>query len=308
MKIEMVKFQKPYIANKYINIYMPAAGIYKGPDSDCFKSGNDYKNWIANDFTIIKGTDKKWHIFGITHPSPQDFINQYEFDDRHIHDAEWQLFHAVSASENLKDCLYEGSFADCTKILYPQERPGQENECWAPCIVKKENKYIIIYSPHFMRMSSSNDLYHWQNEGLLFEGNAMMRDPFVYYENGLYFMIYTEEDLMIRTSYNFKDWSIPKILQKSPFHNCAQESPCLFKKDGIYYLMWCIYDGLNGSYDNRTFIYASETIDGFDGISPIAMLKGHASEIITDENGDYYILSAFYPQNGVNIAKVEWEF
>ena len=70
--------------------------------------------------------------------------------------------------------------------------------------------------------------------------------------------------------------------------------------------MWCIYDGQNGCYDNRTYIFAANSLNEFTGKAPIAMLKGHAPEIIS-ENGQDYIVSVYYPQNGLNIAKIMWE-
>ena len=85
------------------------------------------------------------------------------------------------------------------------------------------------------------------------------------------------------------------------------ESPCLIKRDGLYYLLWCIHDGQNGCYDNRTYVFASETLDGFDGRAPLAMLKGHAPELIC-EDGEWYIVSVHYPVNGLSIAPIRWEY
>ncbi len=307
MMINLVKYKKPYIVSDYTNVYSPPSDTYKGIDSLCFKHNTFYKDWISNDFTVIKGLDKKWHMIGITHPTPDGFKDDFEFDMDTIHDAEWQLFHCISENEFLKDNLHKEAFIDQPKILHPQDRPGEEKECWAPCLLLKDEKYHLIYSPHHMRLATSSDLSEWKVEGSIFQGNPMMRDPFVYFENSMYYMIYVEDHLYVRTSKDLFNWSEPKLFQKNPYKNASQESPFLFKKDGVYYLVWCIYDGLNGCYDNRTFVFASKSLDGFDGISPITMLKAHASEMVKDEDVEYYIFSAFYPYNGVNIAKIEWE-
>ncbi|MHB1454084.1 MAG: glycoside hydrolase family protein [Saccharofermentanales bacterium] len=307
MITENVRYSAPFISGEYVNVYQPTADTYKGPDSICFKNSTFYEKWVANDFSMVKGPDNRWHMIGITHPSPDGFINGFEFDGRTLHDAEWQLFHSVGMHEELKDNLYKESFIDQSKILYPQDRPGEQNECWAPCVLRKDSKYHLFYSPKSMRLAVSPDLFHWDIMGTLFEGSPMMRDPFIYYEDSIYHMIYVEDHLYVRTSSDLQEWSEPRLFQKSPFIHAAQESPFLFKKDDVYYLIWCLHDGLNGCYDNRTFVYCNKSLDGFDGISPITMLKAHAPEIIQDEDGQYYIFSAYYPYNGVNIARLEWE-
>lgn len=132
-------------------------------------------------------------------------------------------------------------------------------------------------------------------------------DPYVFYEDGIYTMVYVTENLYYRTSSDLLHWSDERLFQANPFCSSAsQESPCLFKKHGRYYLTWCIYDGQNGCYDNRTYVFAANSLTEFSGKTPIAMLKGHAPEIVS-ENGQDYILSVYYPENGLNIAKIQWE-
>lgn len=308
MRMDCIKIKKPYISGEYANVYNPPPDTYKGIDSICFKKDGFYEKWTANDFTVIKGMDDKWHIIGITHPSPDGFEDEFSFDTDTVHDAEWQLFHCVSKNSLLKDNIFNGAFIDQQKILYPQDRIGEPNECWAPCVLFKDYRYYLFYSPKYMRLAKSNNLFDWDIMGSVFEGSSNMRDPFIYYEASVYYMIYVEDNLYMRTSTNLFDWSERKLFQKCPYPGASQESPFVFKKDNIYYLSWCIYDGFNGCYDNRTFVFASETLDGFDGKAPITMLKSHASEIIMDEDGEYYIFSAYYPYNGVNVAKIEWEY
>lgn len=64
--------------------------------------------------------------------------------------------------------------------------------------------------------------------------------------------------------------------------------------------------GRNGCYDYRTFVFASETIDGFGKSAPITMLNAHAPEFVCDANGDWYMLSVFYPENGISAFKIKW--
>ena len=102
------------------------------------------------------------------------------------------------------------------------------------------------------------------------------------------------------------EWSDEIIMQTMPFATGSIESPFFMKKDDIYYLFWSIFDDTNGCYDNRTFVFASETIDGFNEKAPLTILKAHAPEIVCDGNGEYYLLSVFYPNNGISAVKLKW--
>ena len=302
MKTEKIKV--PYIKGEYRNVYIPAGDVYRGIDTEHFKNGNYYGEWITNDFTILKGTDGIYHAYGITHPRTPGFKNAFDYEGN-VHEAENQLFH-VSFSGTLKELYENGQFTEHEKVLYPQER-YLHPECWAPCMVKKADACHIFWSPQKMQKATTKDMFCFSvEEGFLFEGNPWMRDPYIFEENGTYYMFYLDEHLMVRTSVDLKHWSEAQPVQKMPFAKGAQESPCVIKRHGYYYLLWCIYDGTNGCYDERTYVFASKTLVGFAEATPITMLKGHAPEII-EENGEDYILSVFYPNNGLNIAKIEWE-
>ena len=91
----------------------------------------------------------------------------------------------------------------------------------------------------------------------------------------------------------------------NPYVCAESESPFLWKKDGIYYLIWSIYDSRNGCYDERAFVFAADTLDGLKGVAPLTILPGHAPEIVQGADVDY-ILSVFYPENGVSAARLRW--
>lgn len=296
----------PYISSAYRNVYSPGADVYRGINTPSFQSGAAYDHWIANDFTVIKGADNCWHAYGIIHPKPPAFLDDFHFSGD-VHEAENQLFHCTFHG-SLEELYCGGHFTEQEKILYPQSRPGERPECWAPCIVSKDGSYYLFYTPETVRVAQTSDMYHFScRPNGVFRGAYSLRDPYVFYEDGIYTMVYVTENLYYRTSPDLLHWSGEKLFQANPFGpGASQESPCLFKKHGMYYLMWCIYDGQNGCYDNRTYVFASNSLTGFSGKAPIAMLKGHAPEIVS-ENGQDYILSVYYPENGLNIAKIQWE-
>lgn len=90
------------------------------------------------------------------------------------------------------------------------------------------------------------------------------------------------------------------------------------KRNDTFYLFWCLwdsagsgdklpalYDGHNPStYDYRTYVYASNTPTNFNNRAPVAELLAHAPEIIQDEEDDFFISSADYPNSGINLAKL----
>mgnify|MGYP000868259206 CR=1 FL=1 len=300
------KIKVPVITTPYRTVYVPGPDTYKGIDTPSFRYGERYDTWIANDFTIVKAYDGCWHAFGIIHPKPPAFTDDFNYSGD-VHEAEYQLFHCVF--EGTLEALYSGgSFTEKEKVLYPQSRPGEAPECWAPCIIEKDKTYYMYYTPETVRLVTTKDLYNFSPYGKgLFSGLYSLRDPYIFFENGNYIMIYVNGDLCCRSSADLIHWDEEKLFQKNPFgENSAQESPCLLKRHGMYYLIWCIHDGQNGCYDNRSFVFASESLDGFTGKAPVAMFKAHAPEIVS-ENGQDYIISVYYPENGLSIAKVSWE-
>ena len=78
------------------------------------------------------------------------------------------------------------------------------------------------------------------------------------------------------------------------------------KRHGMYYLFWSICDGRCGCYDWRTFVFGGKTFDKIDLHAPLTMLRGHAVEIVQDNAGTDYLLSVYYPNNGISAVKLKW--
>lgn len=45
----------PFRASEYVRIYTPLPDIYNGVDTEHFRSGMRYKDWITNDFSYSNG-------------------------------------------------------------------------------------------------------------------------------------------------------------------------------------------------------------------------------------------------------------
>ena len=87
--LEKAKQQKEYfvpvIDGDYVHIYDPQGDVFTGPDTKDLKAGENYPLWQPNDHCFIKGPDKRWHSFGITHPAsaPGQSRHQGEFASFH---------------------------------------------------------------------------------------------------------------------------------------------------------------------------------------------------------------------------------
>jgi len=299
----------PKISGPYIHVYNPGADVFPGPDSEHFKTGQSYIDWVPNDHAILKGADGCWHALGITHPQPPGYNPPHY--GRGVHEAEWLLFHAVAPAGKLKAQLKNGVWHDARKVLTPAERPGEPRECYAPFILRKDGLYHMIYGPDPLRMATSPDLYNWKPAGALFAQAGGARDPGVIFHDGRYILFYvTGNAILARTSSDLRNWSTNAVEIFRMRRGGDPESPSLVEHDGLFYLFWCLWDATdaaNGAYDQRTFVFRSANPLDFHHAPCVAELQAHAPEIFRDEDGDWFISSAEWPKRGVSIAPLAWE-
>lgn len=302
--IRYPRFPVPRIDGGYVRIYEPGPDTYLGPDTESFRHGARYSEWIANDFSVMRDGGK-WILTGITHPRPKGFVSAYEHGPD-THEAEYQLFRA-EAEGTFASLMRPGSFTDCEKILWPCQRPDEKPECHAPHLLKRGSTYGVIYGPEVMRLAETDDWKRWSIRRLFSCDMPSARDPFLFEEDGVYRLIYTMGGaIRYRESTDLAHFSEERILQEKLLLLGEPESPVLFRRRGIYYLAWSIYDGRNGSYDERAFVFAGRTLDELRRAAPVTLLRGHAPEFVF-EGDDSYILSVFYPENGVSAARLAWD-
>jgi beta-fructofuranosidase len=297
----------PHIRSEYIPVYRPRPAVFSGPDSPSFQAGKLYEQWVPNDFAVIRGEDG-WHILGITHPLPPG-LTACGYDPATVHEAEWQLFHAVSATPNLRDSLTAGGFAQRDMALCPRDRPGEPKEIHAPIIWRVGSEYVMLYGPDPFRIAVSRDLYRWSPRGEVF-GNGYGRDPNILYRDGVYHAVYLSRGgLCMRDSADMRNYGKERRILAMP-EGTEAESPILKYIGGYYYLLYCIFnpnDLVNGAYDYRTFVHAARTIEALEGSQPVAQLDAHAPELFQGEDGTWYIGSAEWPTRGISIAELEWK-
>lgn len=255
----------------------------------------------------------KWHLIGITHPCPEWFREPESIPPASawVHEAEWQLFHAVSTGETLVDSLKPGNFRQEPQVLPASDRPGERPEIWAPICWKVNDEYVLLYAPDPLRYAVSKDLYQWKLCGTAFVCNEdHARDPNIMEKDGVYTVVYIQKNtLYIRESRDLRTYSEPRAIFECP-KGVSPESPILKYIDGCYYLIYCIYnhkDRVNGPYDYRTYVHAAKTLEELYDSPKVATLRAHAPELFQDEQGDWYIASAEWPYRGISIAPIGWK-
>ena len=297
------KIRVPRIEGSYVHIYQPAGDVFPGPDVAGLRAGQYYPEWVPNDHCFIKSPDGSWHAFGITHPrTPLD----------QIHAGENLSFHAIAPPGNLADVMREGAWKDLPKVLPPSERPDEIEANHAPYIVPKDGLYHMIYGPAPLRYATSKDLHEWTPKGPLTNAPAG-RDPSVIYWDGAYhILVCGRHEVLMARSEDLVTCTQTRRILKMP-DGVDAESPSIVRYNDTFYLFVCGWDGnwdrkeLTGAYQHVTYVYQSDDPYVFDADKLVTRLESHAPEVFQDENGDWYISSAQWPQRGVSIARLIWE-
>ena len=292
----------PEIASDYVLIYQPQSDVYSGLSTENYVSGQVYKTWQPNDHTFVKAPDGRWHCIGITRPD--------DVMEDGVHEASGFLFHARAPKGGFQEACRPKTWIDQPKI----QLRG------APHCMEIDGLFHLINSANDHLVST--DLYNWQEkEKLAIQREKETRDPNVLYWDGTYYLVRcNNRTVNLVTSTDFEHWTEPVDIFTAPEESWQCESPTLLRYKGNFYLFWCLWDRSPDreklptlykghtpwAYDYRTFVYVSDTPSNFNGREPVALLKAHAPEIIADEDGNYYISSADYPQRGVNVAKLRW--
>jgi len=295
--------ETPHVSGDYIHIYDPAGDVFPGPDTKDLKSGSFYPSWQPNDHCFIKGGDKRWHSFGITHPTSETGQSR--------HQGEFLSFHAVSGKETFAGSLKDRSWIDKPKVLAPQQRPGESAANHAPTIVKQGDVYKMVYGPAPFRMATSPDLYDWTPVGPMAVNEKSGRDPSLSLIGDTYYLVYCAgNSVQAATSRDLQTWSQPVEIFRPEIASYQCESPTLVKRKGQFYLFWCLWDTAdkNGNgYGNRSFVYSSDDPLDFQKRPLLTELQTHAPEVFQDEKGDWFISSAQYPSRGISVAKLIWK-
>lgn len=264
-----------------------------------------FGNYI-NDHSLIKASDGKWHLFGITSFTCQPCDERY-------------FAHAV------------GESLDCEMTEFkPVINKG--TLAWAPGVIEKDGYYYMFYGPSPTSLAVSPDMYEWFGTNIFMKNEPIMgahRDHFVLKLSDDSYLMYVvgiherRGAVSCFSSSDLQTWSFEGFAltsgENAPLKPAwgAMESPFVVKKDGKYYLFVTYTDCKKDNYCN-TMVFCSEdpknfgVYDGENGKRPITFLNVHAPEII-EENGRCYITTCGwrgYPnpfEGSVSIAPLDWK-
>jgi hypothetical protein len=258
--------------------------------------------WCVNDHTFVQGPDKTWHLFGITHPKPL----VWDKDPGH------RLAHATA--KTLLQAPWEAQPPAVTRDWDKY----REYLLWAPYVLRHEGTYYMFvcvgdkdthrYRIHLL---TSPDLKTWTRS----PDNPMVvdgfdgRDPFVMRVGDQWVLYYTANStpdggnhlVACVTSKDLVHWADRKVVFTHPRAGSfggPTESPFVVRRGDNYYLFVC---------DNEwTDVYLSHDPFHWEFAQKATRIQSHASEIIRDADGKWYISHAGWTGGPLRLAPLLW--
>ena len=265
--------------------------------------------WYTNDHCFIKGSDNKWHAYGIIGHKP---IDPWK--------GETKFFHIST------DSLTSNHWEDHDYALKAKE--GVEKVLWAPHIFLEDGIYNMFYNAGNLHENAANfaswgtlhkavstDMFSWKRHEFnpLFSGPGHARDSFLMKYKEKYFYYYTgtvnsvdlRSTVMLRTGSDLAHWSGPRIVHIEPPYGHwggNTESPVVINYMGKFYLFICY-----ASEYNRILVYWSNDPTDFPKENFLCELNAHAPEIIDGREKGWFISNTGWDKKGLFLASLIWE-
>jgi predicted GH43/DUF377 family glycosyl hydrolase len=257
--------------------------------------------WCLNDHTFVKGSDKRWHMFGITHVKPFNFAK----------DPGRNLAHATANRLTLSPWKKE-PFALTADLQYG------EHFFWAPHVVRVDKTYHMFVCAgasegHEYRLHhlTSKDLRKWERDSknpILIDGFDA-RDPMLLRDGERWILYYTANSkpdggnhiVAAVTSTDLVNWSERKVVFTHPRAGTfagPTESPFVVRRGPRYYLFVTDNDVVHA--------YASEDPLKWDFSREVGSFEGHACEVVRDEKGNWFISHVGWMNGGLSLAPLNW--
>ncbi len=299
----------PAITGNWIHIFDPNESRF--PDRQARSTRG---KWYTKDHAIVRGPDGSWHGYGIIGYKRAGLPWPWKIEK--------QLFH-ITSPQLAAGCWQEHPYA-----LHADPGAG-ERFTWAPHAIVNGKEWVMFYAVGNLRPLSyllpsvgnihvafSTNGFDWtrypENPVVMDWGYA--RDPMVLFHDGTYYLYYTtsrgdndfHSSVAVRKSKDLRAWSGRKIVHVQPhakgwFAGNA-ESPFVVHKDGLFYLFVCV--ALDGY--NLTRVYWSRSPEAFPVSQHACDLQSHASEVIVDEHGSWFITNTGWDKKGLFIAPLRW--
>jgi beta-xylosidase len=258
--------------------------------------------WCINDHTFIRGPDKKWHVFGITHVLPLDFFK----------DPGKQLLHATA------DTLTQSPWKKEPFAVTADWDTFGESFLWAPHVIRHQDLYYMfvcvgnkVGHQYKIHLLTSKDLWHWERSPanpLLIDGFDG-RDPNVLRVGKQWVLYYTATSrpdggnhiVACVTSKDLEYWSGRRVVFIHPRQGTfggPTESPFVVRRGKSYYLFACDGGTINVFLSKEPFSWKIE--------DQVGTIYAHASEVVRDLNGKWYISHAGWEHGGLSLAPLIW--
>jgi arylsulfatase A len=258
--------------------------------------------WCINDHSLVQGPDGTWHLFGITHPKPFDFAK----------DPGRSLAHAVSPS------LLERPWRALPPAVTADPERHHEFFFWAPHVIRHEGLYWMFVCAgerdghrYRIHLLTSPDLAAWTRH----PGNPLVidgfdgRDPMVLPLGGRWAMYYTATSgpdggnhiVAALTSTDLVRWSDRRVVFVHPRTGTfggPTESPFVVHRGDRFYLFAC--DG------GHTDVYVSRDPFRWEIEGRAGRIASHASEVVRDAGGRWWITHAGWMNGPVSMAPLLW--
>lgn len=258
--------------------------------------------WCVNDHTFVQGPDKMWHMFGITHPKPLS----WDQDPGH------QLAHATAKT------LLQAPWDAQPFAVKREWEKHHEYLLWAPYVVQHDGTYYMFvcvgdkdshrYPIHLL---TSTDLKEWARS----PDNPMVvdgfdgRDPFVTRVGDEWVLYYTANStpecgnhvVACVTSKDLTHWSHRRVVFTHPRAGSfggPTESPFVVRRGDNYYLFVCDNEWID--------VYISDDPFHWDFAMKNTRILAHASEIVRDPAGKWYISHAGWTGGPLRLAPLQW--
>ncbi len=262
----------------------------------------DKEPWCINDHAFVRGPDGLWHVFGITHVVPFNFA---EDPGKH-------LLHAT-AKTLTQSPWQKQPFA----VTANWEEYG-EWLLWAPHVIRHRGLYFMFvcvgnkqghqYKIHLL---TSKDLRYWDRSPanpLLTDGFDA-RDPNILRVGNQWVLYYTatsapdggNHTVACVTSKDLKHWGNRRTVFTHPRQGTfggPTESPFVVRRGKSYYLFVCDGGTIN--------VFLSKDPLHWEFDHRVGTIYAHASEVVRDLDGRWFISHAGWEHGGLSLAPLTW--
>jgi len=259
--------------------------------------------WCVNDHTLVQGPDSTWHMFGITHPKPLSWEK----------DPGRQLAHATATT------LQQSQWDPQPFAVRRDLEKYREFVFWAPHVIRHDHLYYLFvcvgdpgdHSRYKIHLLTSPDLKDWArspDNPMVIDGFDA-RDPFVMRVGAEWVLYYTanstpecgNHQVVAVTSKDLVHWGDRRVVFTHPRAGSfggPTESPFVVRRGSNYYLFVC---------DNEwTDIYVSHDPFHWEYAQKNTRIRSHASEIVRDVDGKWFITHAGWTSGPLKMAELRW--